>query len=71
MRNYLRLSQVLSKVLIQLSRYNDMTLLRFCHSAACHVFGLLALELLLLSLLSLSILYHTKNDLSTLFYDFS
>lgn len=41
MRNYLRLSQVLNKALIQLSRYN-MTLLRFCHSAACHVFRLLS-----------------------------
>ena len=66
MRNYLRLSQVLNKALIQLSMCNAMTLLRFCHSAACHVIGLLTQAFLSLALELVYTLSQVKSLVNTL-----
>ena len=65
MRNYLRLSQVLNKALIQLSRYNAMTLLRFCHSATCHVIWLLTQAFLSLALELVYTLSQVKSLVNT------
>ena len=65
MRNYLRLSQVLNKALIQLSMCNAMTLLRFCHSATCHVIGLLTQAFLSLALELVYTLSQVKSLVNT------
>lgn len=74
MRNYLRLSQILNKALIQLSMYNAMTcsvsVTRQLVTFSGYYQGLVLLSVVVVLLLTLTILHYAKVFVNT-FYDFS